>query len=219
MEPQYKTSFIPRKTAVARAKVTPQTRGTGPSFFMLVAVIFFVVTVVFAVGVFGYKLAIRGVLENQLASLERAQQAFEPAFLSQATRLNSRILGAKEILSGHIAPSAVFSLLEENTLQTVSFKNFNFTKNDKNEVAVTAQGEGQSFRSIVLQSDQFGSSGYLKDVLFSGLQPSNDGTVSFSFQAILDPQLIMYDRVLQPLNINEPLNVEQPLLNSGDDVE
>lgn len=204
MEPKFKTSFIPKKPI--QPSVSSKAEGkSGINFFMLVAMILFITSVLLTVGVFVYKFTLRGAIESQLRTLETARQSFEPTFINQANRLNTRIENVNRILNSHLAPSVMFSLLEEFTLQTVSFNRFLFQDGEDGTIKVIASGEADSFRSIVLQSDKFGQSGSLRDVLFSGLEPNESGNVNFVMEASLDPQLVLYRKNLVP---NQPPAVE-----------
>lgn len=205
MEPKFNTSFIPKKPT-ASIQGTVSSGEKGINFITLLATVIFLAAVLFAAGVFMYKLTIEQRISQQLSDLEKVRQSFEPNFISQATRLNERIVSAQRILNKHLSPSSIFELLEEFTLQTVAFKSFDFQNNIDGDVMIKGQGEGDSFRSIVLQSDEFGRTGFLRDVLFSGLEPNEKGNVDFTFEAVVDPQLILYRKSLVPVGpSNQPI--------------
>jgi len=194
MEPQFKTSFVPKKPIASPAPGSAVSRAGGINFLTLLSIVIFLAALLFSAGIFMYKLSIQREIAQQLVQLDQAKQAFQPQFISQATRLNNRINAASRILERHIAPSEIFQLLEEYTLQTVALRSFVFADNVDGKIVVRGSGEGDSFRSIVLQSDEFGRSGYMRDVLFSGLEPNQAGNVDFTFEATLDNQLILYRR-------------------------
>lgn len=215
MEPNFKTSFIPKKPVATTTRGNLGASNKGLNFLTLLATVIFLAASLFAIGMFMYKLTIEQRIKGQEENLEKVRQTFEPNFISQATRLNSRIVAAGRILEKHLSPSSIFELLERTTLQTVSFRNFEFTDNVDGEVIIRGNGEGDSFRSIVLQSDEFGNSGYMKDVLFGDLEPNSKGNVDFSFEATLDPQLISYSKGL--VVDNSPPDVEQ--LDDEEDID
>lgn len=194
MEPKFKTSFIPKKPISVSANPGMVKTSNGFSFFTLLSVVLFLATMIFGGGVFVYEKRLQSVINTQISSLQTVRQQFDVEFISQATRLSNRILAANQILDNHIAPSEIFRLFEESTLKTVAFSSFSFKDGVEGNIEVTANGEGQSFRSIVLQSDEFGATGVLKDVLFTDLQPKEENDrVGFSFKAILsDPGYILY---------------------------
>lgn len=199
MEPKFTTSFIPKKqVAVVKGGGTSFTSGLG--FFTLLTGVILVAVILFAAGLFLYRVTLEQRISAQLQTLEKVKESFDPNFISQATRLNTRIVSAGKILDNHLAPSAIFELLEEFTLTTVSFNNFEFSDDIEGKVIVRGSGEGDSFASVVLQSDSFGESGYMRDVLFSDLEPNAAGNVNFAFEATLDPQLILYRKGLVPVS-------------------
>ena len=199
MEPKFKTSFIPKKPVATSVKGSPGV-GKGLNFMALLSTVIFLAAALFAGGMFMYKLTLEQRIDSQHETLEKVKETFEPNFIAQASRLNSRIVASGRILENHLSPSSAFELLEEFTLQTVAFKTFEFTDNVDGNVIVRGSGEGDSFRSVVLQSDEFGNSGYMRDVLFSNLEPNQRGNVDFSFEATLDPQLVLYRKSLVPIN-------------------
>ncbi|MCB9806128.1 hypothetical protein H6775_03135 [Candidatus Nomurabacteria bacterium] len=200
MEPQFKTSFIPKKPIQPSLDKKVAQNEKGVNFFMLVAVIIFVTAVLLSVAVFAYKLTLKGRIELQLRTLEKAREAFDPGFISEATRLNTRIVSANKILNNHLSPSAIFDLLEKFTLQTVSFKSFVFADGGDGALKVTATGEADSFKSVVLQSDKFDQSGYMRDLIFDGLEPNDDGNVNFKLSVSIDPQLVLFRKNLVPID-------------------
>jgi hypothetical protein len=197
MQEQPKTSFIPKKplqTAPTAKVAMPSQKGSGgKKLFSLIATIIFIAVVVAFGAVISYKFTLQKRIEDQIDSLRRTKDEFDENFIQDATRLNLRINSATKLLDNHLSPSSIFALLEEYTLQTVSFENFMFQDLKDGNIQVTGTGEAARFESIVLQSDSFDQSGFMRNVLFNNLQPIIDrGTISFSFSATLDPRLILY---------------------------
>lgn len=197
MDPKFTTSFIPKKQVAISSKGISSI-APALSFTTLLSAVIIIATILFSAGLFLFRLTLEKSIEDQYSTLEKVKQSFEPTFIAQATRLNKRIISSVKILDNHLAPSAIFELLEEFTLQTISFKTFEFADNVDGKIIVKGSGEGNSFASVVLQSDEFGKSGYMRDVLFSDLQPNAAGNVNFAFEATLDPQLVLYANELVP---------------------
>lgn len=209
MEPKFTTSFIPKKQVAASVK-GGSSIGPSISFSTLISAVIIIAVILFAAGLFLFRLTLEKTIESQYATLERVRDSFDENFVAQANRLNKRIVSGGKIIDNHLAPSAIFNLLEEFTLQTVSFKTFEFSNDIEGKIIVKGTGEGDSFASVVLQSDEFGKSGYMRDVLFADLQPNALGNVNFSFESTIDPQLVLYSRGLVPVNTTpEPPAVEQ----------
>lgn len=208
MEPKFTTSFIPKKQ-VTSSRAGGPTFSSGLGFLTLLTGVILVGVVIFAFGLFLYRVTLEQRIQSQILTLEEVKEQFDPNFISQATRLNSRIVSAGKILDRHLAPSAIFELLEDFTLTTVSFNSFEFADNVEGKVLIKGSGEGNDFESVVLQSDSFGKSGYMRDVLFSNLQPNSNGNVNFTFEATLDPQLVLYSKGLIAIPVQNSTEAEE----------
>lgn len=203
METRFKNSFIPKKPIqVGTGMQAPRKRG-GKSFFTLLSVVLFSVAIGGTVGMFMWKLAIEKTIAGQIATLKKDRDSLDSEFISKATKLNQRIIAANRLIEKHVAPSIVFNLLEDTTLKTVQFVQFQFVDGEDGLVKVVSEGIGDKFTSIVLQSDEFGKTGELRDVIFSDLQPTEDNDVNFRFEATIDPRLLLYSRSVLNTPIDE----------------
>jgi hypothetical protein len=210
MDNQIKTSFIPRKTIEA-ASSTFQTgsavthKRVGRTLFSIVATIIFLATLGGGGAVYAWQIKLEKDIVNQIEIMKKARESFDEKFVQEASRLNTRIESAKGMLTNHVSPSSLYGLLEEYTLQTVSFSQFGFKDNQDGTIAVSGSGQAARYESIVLQSDAFGKSGYLRNVIFTNLRPdANNQQVGFSFEATLDPRLILYRNSLEAEDNNTP---------------
>ncbi len=61
---------------------------------------------------------------------------------------------------------------------------------------IVLTGTADSFSTVALQSDQFGASKVLKDIIFSNIGVQDGGAVSFTVSASIDPSLILYKNVI-----------------------
>lgn len=188
---QIQTSFIPKKTPSA----LPTSQGIGGRsinlFFVLAILVFFVV-IGLAVSVFFYKSYLIKSIAELDASLLQAKKSFDPEFIAEASLLNARIEGAKELLNSHRALSPLFDILEKKTLESVRFQDFHFNAEGKREVTVGMTGQAKSFNSVALQSDVFGTERSFKDPIFSNFSLNERGDVIFNFQTTVDPKLLLY---------------------------
>ena len=196
METQFKTSFIPKKpitTSVDIGKTGSSPRKTGRTIFSFIATLIFIASLAAYGATFAWQFKLKNDIANQVASLQTAKREFDERFVQEAARLNTRINEGSKILENHVSPSSLYALLEEYTLQTVSFERFSFVDNQDGTVGISGSGDAARYESIVLQSDAFGKSGFLRNVIFTDLRPGNDNqNVSFTFEATLDPSLVLY---------------------------
>jgi len=188
METGIKSSFIPQSPVIAPS--TKRRRGGNFDFFVLLALVLFVASATLAVGVFLYVQFLTSSNASKLDQLNRARQAFEPALIQELTRLDDRMRAADKVLADHVAPSALFDLLEQLTLQTVAFSSFEFSTNE-NVMTLTMQGLAQSVNSIALQADLLSRSGMIVNPIFSDINRQIGG-VRFHFTADVRREALNY---------------------------
>ncbi|MBP9669248.1 MAG: hypothetical protein KBE09_03075 [Candidatus Pacebacteria bacterium] len=196
MESNIKSSFIPDDAARLgnSQRFTP---GGGSGMFDLAALlstVMLVASLALGVGVFLYVQFLQSSLASKREQLVRAQEAFEPTLIQELTRLDDRMQAAQEILNKHAAPSLIFTLLEQLTLETVSFKNFSYnTQAEAPEVKL--QGLAQSVNSIALQADLLGKHAAISSPIFSNITREAEG-VRFDLAATVIPAAIRYANTL-----------------------
>lgn len=188
---KFTTSFIPKKPVA-----TPQAKSVvnrGPGLIQILSVFFFFLSILVAVGMYGWKFQVENTIESQLEDLRQARAEFDEETISQATRLNERIIAVRDLLNSHVAPSNIFSTLEENILQTVRISDLDYVTDEEGDININGNGSALGFESVVLQSDEFGFTGNFRDVIFSDVQTNQDGqSVTFSLSASIDDRLVLY---------------------------
>lgn len=198
MDNQIKTSFIPR-APISTSPTTDSSgsfvsrKSVGRTLFSLVAIMIFLVSIVAYAGTFLWQKQLESNITRQQEEMRRSLEGFDERFVKEATRLDTRIQEASKILVNHVSPSTLYALLSQHTLRTVSFSSFSFSDFKAEGLKVVGEGEASRYESIVLQSDEFGRSGYMRNVLFTNLrQNTTNDRVQFSFEAQIDPRLILY---------------------------
>jgi hypothetical protein len=186
MPQEFQTSFIPKKSFDSG-----RGQSSGSGVFMVIGICIFLVALVLGGGVFVYEKLLTGSIETKKASLEKAKEAFDPALIKELARLDTKLSSADTLIKKHIAVSALFHLLEENTLQTVQFKSFTYDQGEEG-IEVSMQGEATSFSSVALQSDLFSNNPSIRKAFFSNLALNERGYVSFGVKMIVDPALFLY---------------------------
>ena len=191
MEPQFKTSFIPKKTLSATV-AQGSTRKGGLNLIVLIALIIALGAVVLSVGAFLYKQLLISSIDRKEATLDRARAAFEPALIQELVRLDDRLTAAEDVLEEHVTPSSLFSLLESLTLQSVQFTDFSFSQIGDGKLSIAMKGIARDFRAIALQADLFGKNRAIQDPIFSNLNLDSSGRAVFNFSAFVDPSFVSY---------------------------
>ncbi|MDE2213047.1 MAG: hypothetical protein KGJ34_00730 [Patescibacteria group bacterium] len=198
MDPQAQASFIPKKPLVASAMRPAPHAG----LLWFISILIFFASLIAAGGAFAYEQYLAGAIQSESTSLQEAQAAYDPTVIGDIIRLDSRINAAETLLANHLAPSSIFTFLENNTLQNVSFTGFEYDINPDGSATLTLSGEALDFSSVALQSDTFGQSQALKDVLFSDINVDpGTGHIVFKVSATVDPSLILYRNALSTLSV------------------
>jgi hypothetical protein len=202
VQTKFTTSFIPKKPIETVAKGGVITN-SGPGILTIISTTIFVVTLIAYGGFYLYKIQREAFIKEQITQLESAKNLFQEELVKNASRLDDRINGVMSLLDAHTSPSQVFGLLEKFTLKTVKFNNLNYSTQADGSIKLTGSGLARGYESIILQSDKYGESTYLRDVLFSGLQTNPQGQVTFNFQATLEAKAVNYKASLGTVSLQE----------------
>lgn len=187
---KYTTSFIPKKpVAVPTAGYS---RSSGPRIMTLIGMFVFLASLLLGAGVYLWKIQINSSISAQIESLKKSRAEFDNDTLAAATRLNERINVAKNLLDKHKSPSRMLELLEDTTLVTVRFKNLTYATQADGSIKVGGSGVASGFKSVILQSNEMGKTGQLRDVMFSDVQSTTGNLVSFTLNSLLEEKVVLY---------------------------
>ena len=190
---EFKTSFIPKKPITLKER---DGQGEGINIVLFISLVLFFATLIVAGGVYLYG-AVLGRQESGLAtSIERAKQAVEPELVRNLVRIDSRITSARMILDNHIVISALFQLIEQLTLPSVSFDSFRYVVEPDGKILIRLDGAAKSYSSVALQSVIFGENTSVENPIFSNLQLNSAGNVTFNFSANINKRLLLYKNTI-----------------------
>jgi hypothetical protein len=206
MEPKFQSSFIPKGPLASTGSVSAASKVKAKNLLGFLCFIFFILVVVGAVGIFGYNWYLGSEITKMSNDLQDARAALEPETIENFSKLNTRLVSTKELLDQHVVVSPFFDYLENATLKSVRFTEFDFGATEKG-LLVSMKGQARGYASVALQADIFSKSQYLKKQLFSDLKLDDKGNVVFSFVAEIDPALISYKRYIDSLE-TEPIPTE-----------
>ena len=195
MEPQFKTSFIPKQPlqegVISRSKGR-RTFGGGFSFGSLISVVVFLFALGGSVGLFLYEQYLDRSIKDKQQTLERAREAFQPALIRELQRLDNRISSAQKILDAHITPSSLFGVLEGVTLQTVSYSEFSYKRDPSGVITLSMKGTARDFGSVALQTDAYSEDSFIREPVVSDIAVNDEGSVTFSFRGTVDSQALSF---------------------------
>lgn len=210
MEPKFQSSFIPK------GPVSPSGNFNAPkskSLVSTIAVFIFALSIVMAIGVFGYERYLLARIGTMGSDLETARTTIKPEVIKDLSRMDARITSTATLLKKHTALSSLFKFIEANTLRNVRFTEFSYGTTDKG-IILSMKGEARGYSAVALQSEMFNRSPYIKTPVFSDLDLDTKGNVTFSFQATLDPLLISYEKSIEG-NVVVPVVPVTPVTTVG----
>src|SRR3989344_7203318 len=129
MEPKFQSSFIPKgpTTSSAEGGIQMGRRREEKSLFSFLSAVIFILSILLALGMFGYKFYLKYRIEAMGADLERARAALQPEVIRELTRLDNRIISTKNLISKHQILTPLFEFLEVSTPRTVRFSGFQYS--------------------------------------------------------------------------------------------
>jgi len=181
------TSFVPKQPV--RTVRRPQAR--GPLSILAVAALVLVGAAIVLAGLaFGYEFYLKQNKEEKTQELKVLQDSVEPQAVEELARLSQRLVISRELLNNHVAVSAIFSMLERDTVQNVSFDDFEIQTAPSGDVEVTMEGLAASFNALAYQSVVFRDNPFLRNQIFDDITVTDEGDVSFSFTGIVSSNLV-----------------------------
>lgn len=176
-------------------------RSSAPiNLFSLIGTVLFIATLALGGGAYFYQSVLEKQIAENKASLDLAKDAFDPQLINQIVRLDTRIETTKKLLASHISVTPLFDYISTITLKSVRFRNFSFAYLAPDKVVVTMQGQGQGYASVALQSDLLNQQKYLRETVVGDMNLEPTGLVSFSVSTIIDPILVSYNNVINPVS-------------------
>ena len=199
MESNIKASFIPdkmpaRQPGGAAPQSTESSGGGLGDILILIAVVGLAASLALAAGVFLYDRFLDASVQKKTEQLSRAQQAFEPALIQELVRLDSRLQAADDVLANHLAPSELFNLLEELTLQSVAYRSMDYSVHEDGSVEIKLSGKARSVNGVALQASVFGQHNAVINPIFSDLDFVSDG-VTFQVSTGVNVAALRYTTV------------------------
>jgi hypothetical protein len=202
MDTKFQTSFIPKKPILMDQKITHH---GGTSIFMFVSIIIFILSIAGAVFSVIWKDVLIKQQKVHIGMINQAEERFDIATIEKLKKANLKITLGNRLLKEHLAVSEVFDIINRLTSDGIRFNSFEFTGgfNDKDGVKITMGGYGTSFSAIAWQSkvfgesEKFGKNKVLKNPILTNLQLNSvDGSVGFTFTATINPEDVLYEKVL-----------------------
>ena len=150
--------------------------------FLRIAFIVFLAAAFLAGGLYLYRNFLTNNLSRQKSVLAKLEVEFEPSLIKRLESVSNSITAARQILRNSVKTSALFDMLEANTLPTVGFSTFSYST-EKNTVTLT--GEASSYSDVSGQSSVFESLPQVESATFGNLSLKETGAVGFLLNIVL----------------------------------
>ncbi len=188
MATEFQTSFIPKQVDPGYGA----SRTSSTSIFLLVSVVIFLA----AAGAAGFFILRTQLIGNEIKKLQTSIDTnlakYDAPFIREASRLSKRISVTQKLLNEHVAVSELFRMLETTTSLDVSYDTLVFLRDVDNSLRIEASGAATGYPAIVAQSDAYGETTMVADLIFTGLNRNLLNQIEFDLTAKIDPRLISF---------------------------
>ncbi len=194
MDAKFQPSFIPKQPIAP----VPVAVGGRISLLSVIASVIFIITL----GLVGAVLITERSLDRDITALNgtlvAARGSFELSTIAELKKVSGQTSLANNLLNRHIAMSKFLEALGRATYENVSFSSLALHANDPSSpVVISLAGIAASYNSLILQSAYFEDLQFLQSPQFSNFTLQKNGSVGFSFSAIVDPKLVDYKRYIE----------------------
>lgn len=200
MQPQFQTSFIPKKPVLDSQK-NGITIVRSTNIFSTLATLIFVITLLASGGLFGYKYYLIKQITEADTALNEARAAFNTGKIQELLDASTRINTVKSLLENHFVVSELLVLLEQLTVKNIHFEDFAY-HNNNSTISVNLTGESVSYNALTQQSDIFKGSDFFQNQNFYDLSLTDKGSIKFKFTANILPELVSYKKIIDQLSLN-----------------
>ncbi len=199
MEPKFQTSFIP-KTPITSTGYSSYKTESSYSVMGTISSLFFAIALLVSGGLFGYNTYMDSELKKTQVALSDARAAFQLEDNQKIILISDQLKSIKTLLNKHTTVSPIFGLLEKETLPTVRFTSFSFSRSALGEVVASIEGEAQSYISLAQQTKIFSGLEYLKKLEVTDVNLTETGTIRTKMKAHIDADILLYTKKIQAVS-------------------
>ena len=199
MEPKFQTSFIPKKPVDSSPKSYLYKQPSN--IFSVIATLIFVVTLLIAGGLFGYRVMLNNEITAADNEITAARADFQEKTIKEIIRYNNQMEAANQILNNHIVIYPLLAQLEEQTLRNVSFETLKYLR-EGDKVKIEGNVIAKSYNALAQQSEKFNSNKFLIEPTLSNFKLTEEGLISGDFNSYVDSSLFSYRRIVESSNAN-----------------
>jgi len=186
----FQSSFIPKGSSGGAVEQVFQKKKT--SFFGAIMVMIFFLTLLLTLGIYGYKWATAKAIATVQSELKSAEASIDIETIDSMVAFSKKLSAAREVVMRHKVISNFLTLLSDNTIQSVSYDDFNYSLGSDGQLTVVLKGKALDYASIALQDSIFSELKEIKSIKFGDLSLIEGGRVSFSLNVSVDSNSAIY---------------------------
>lgn len=215
MGPTPNTSFIPKQGST-RVTQTALRRHNRFNFIGFIAILLLVISVALAVAVFVYQRLSNSELESAKQELAEKRNTFQPGDIASIRELDARMATAQGLLEDHASPSKLLDVLERATQKDVQYVEFEFTRRPSGDISVKMKGVAPRFNTVALQAERFAQESLFSQIIFSNLNKTTSGGVTFQVNFDIAKEAIAYEAPIGTLPPEEPIQTMEVSTSTED---
>ncbi len=200
MQPNFQTSFIPKKPVSGETEKVNVVHDTD--LFTLAATITFIVTALLYGGLYFYNNLLVKQIGEAGKQLEEARAAILPEKIKELADADSRIATVNGLLEKHVVNSKMLVLLGDLAVTKLQFNDLTYT-NKTGSPVLKINGEVQTYNALAQQQDILTKNEYVKNPVFSNITLSETGNIKFQFTSSVDLSLVSYKKTVESISINQ----------------
>lgn len=190
-----KISFIPKGSLVHEGSFLERPRPR--SAIGIAAIFIFAVVVLGYGGLYFYNNFLEGQISDKLGEIEKAQKVFSDSpQVAKANDFRFRADIVRQLLDSHVAVSPIFKFLSENTVGSIMYNKFSFSK-DGDTTVVKLSGEAPTYSSLAFQKEVFKQKTQaISSFTVGNVALTPFGTVTFDLSISFNPDYLSYSKNL-----------------------
>lgn len=191
------SSFIPGNrgsyglSSQRKKKVLDTALITGITLFLIALLVW--------IGVLIYQQYLENEVDIKDQTLTREIQNLDRNVVDQLVEANRQFSSAVGLLNRHIAPSIIFEILEDITVQGLRYTSFSYEGSPTDNALITLKGEAHNFSTVITQDSLFEESNLISSHSFFNVDRtvSNEGvgTVVFDLEIEIPMNIFRYSEV------------------------
>lgn len=212
-------SFIPKRGPVPRGKHGPASRRVY--LFTIVSYIVLFSTLLASGGIYFYTNHVTQQRDLKIIELNQAITSFSEANMREVLEFDERLRQASGRVNASVSVLSILRILEEATLDTVTFESLTLTREADDAYALAASVYTDTFDSTIFQRDTYSENQMISNVSVSGLSvnvseeetPGVKGKTEITFDVNLKVpvQKILYTPSSEPVTIKPATLVEDSI--------